>query len=76
MTTETVTTNAEGFRKMTDEEMEAFGWDPDHHIKPVVLQLGNGEVVVPSADPELNKPGHLVSLDDDDVFDILPPEET
>jgi hypothetical protein len=44
-------------RSMYPEEMELFGWD----LEPgVVIQLDDGNLVVPMRDPEGNGPGQLM----------------
>lgn len=46
------------FRRMTQAELDAEGWD-DYHKTAFVLELGNGLKVYASQDDEGNGPGTL-----------------
>lgn len=65
MASKTVKVNLEGrtireVRKLTDEEMEVEGWNPNHrHGPPMAVVLDDGTVLFPSRDPEGNGPGCL-----------------
>ena len=46
-------------RGLTDDELEANGWDRCSDQGAAVLELANGALVYPSCDPEGNSPGFL-----------------
>lgn len=45
-------------RELKEEEYELFDWQPGGHPGMIYI-LDNGQVMVPSADPEGNAPGHM-----------------
>lgn len=57
-------------RRATDEEMLDH-WGQGFHPNPVVLEIDDGSVIMPSQDPELNEAGHLIGRDEDgNLFDF------
>lgn len=50
-----------GVREMTDEEFERESFVPDNlrDGKPKAIELTNGDIIFPSADPEGNQAGEL-----------------
>lgn len=64
-------------REITSEECHREGW-PDRRAEGVpVLELEDGRILYPSADPEGNSPGALFGLDTDtdEAFFVHPPRE-
>ena len=47
-----------GARHLSPEELADIGWEHTSDLA-VVLMMSDGTLVVPSADPEGNSPGHL-----------------
>jgi hypothetical protein len=50
-----------GVRQMTKQELELFDFDQaaDHH-KPNIIELENGDIIVPSQGAAMNGPGVLL----------------
>ena len=46
-------------REMEDDEKMMFGWE-GRWDAPIVIQLSNGTILIPSRDEEGNGPGHLI----------------
>ena len=46
-------------RLMTDEELDQIGWDAGYGAVPMIIELSNGEILIPSQDPEGNGAGHI-----------------
>ena len=55
-------------RKMTQEEMEEEYWGG---MPPVVLELEDGTVIIPSQDYEGNGPGALFVVEDGKMFSLV-----
>jgi hypothetical protein len=55
-------------RYMSDEEQEAMGW----YHKPLVIQLDDGTLLIPSADDEGNEAGALFGQDSEGEQLIFP----
>lgn len=49
----------EQVRELKEEEYTLFGWTPSASQRGLVFILDNGQVMVPSMDPEGNAPGHI-----------------
>lgn len=46
-------------REMSVEELEMFGWESNYGGVPIVIELSNGQCLIPSMDPEGNGAGHI-----------------
>lgn len=56
----------ESYRQMTEEELEAEGWDEYlSHTPPNVFELENGVLLYPSRDSEGNGPGAWTNVPND-----------
>ena len=55
-------------RYLNDKEMELMGW----YRRPLVFQLDNGTICVPSADDEGNDGGSLFYKEKGKELDVLP----
>lgn len=59
-------------RAMTTAEMESLGWHEDLHGAPTVIETEQGNLIIPSRDPELNGNGHLLGrIKTGEYYDIL-----
>ena len=46
-------------REMSDKEIEMFAWDSRGGSVPMVIELSNGQALIPSMDSEGNGAGHI-----------------
>ena len=46
-------------REMSANELEMFGWEDRYGSVPMVIELSNGQALIPSMDPEGNGAGHI-----------------
>lgn len=46
-------------RELKEEEYALFDWQPSSSHPGMIYILDNGQVMVPSMDPEGNGPGHI-----------------
>ena len=46
-------------REMSEKEIEMFCWDLRGGAVPMVIELSNGQALIPSMDPEGNGAGHI-----------------
>jgi hypothetical protein len=49
-------------REFTEQELEAEGWDINHHTTGAVIELENGTRIYASSDDEGNSPGTLFGI--------------
>ncbi len=61
----------ENVRRMTDSEMEDEMWEHSNRHAPVI-ELSNGIVLYPAADPEGNAPGALFTREGSDRYYVAP----
>jgi len=54
-------------RAMTPSEMSESLWYEGGGSIPIVIELNDGRVLIPSSDPEGNMPGHIFVEGADDV---------
>ena len=50
-------------RPMADAEMRELYREGLEHKRPMVVELSDGSVLIPSSDPAMNDPGHLLAKD-------------
>ena len=48
-----------GVRMLNKEEIADLAWEDSYGAVPFALILDDGQVIIPSEDPEGNGPGHL-----------------
>ena len=46
-------------RPMTAKELKEVGWEDRYGSVPIIIELSNGEVLIPSMDAEGNGAGHI-----------------
>jgi len=50
-------------RPLTEKEMKSFYWEPHSGDVPLAIIFEDGQVLIPSSDPECNGPGFLIAGD-------------
>ena len=65
----------EKFEDFKEQELNAQGWDTDHHTAGCVIELENGATIYASSDDEGNSPGTLFGVNEKGEQLYIYPEE-